>query len=82
MAKKSKTPGLFLGTIFVSNPIAQIHVCVGAPDPGEALRVLNRFAKFAGYPVLDIRIDNGLLVTDACLDDWEKQAIEDQNKTD
>lgn len=73
MAKNNKTHGIFLGTIFVSNPVAQVHVTVGATDPAHALELLDRFAKFAGYPVIDIRIDQGLLVTADTLDMWEEQ---------
>lgn len=64
MTQKDESPRLYLGTIFVGNPIGQIHVSVAASTPGDALELLNRFAVVAKYTVLDTRIDIGCLISE------------------
>lgn len=66
MAKQIETSPVlpWLGTIYVSNPVAKIEIGVWAQTPGEAYDVLRDFAKYAQYPVDDMRIDK-FMMTDA-----------------
>lgn len=68
--KPSRVP--YLGTIYVGNPVAKIEVGVFADSPGKALDLVNRFAKYADYPVTDTRVDLHLIIDEEILQEFEK----------
>ncbi|MDL2320071.1 hypothetical protein LJC45_02940 [Alistipes sp. OttesenSCG-928-B03] len=60
-----------MATIYIGNPVAHVHVTIWALDGAHALTLANRFAAYAEYPVLDIRIDNCLAFDEPTLATWE-----------
>lgn len=58
----------FLGTIFVSNPVAKIEIGLFAFHASEALGMLKEFAEHVGYPIVDYRVDPHLIIDRNSLD--------------
>lgn len=82
MAKKKASSvqmKTYLGTLYVSNPTAEIKIGLFATSPNEALDLLNEFGQLAKYPIVDSRIDNHTIIDKQSIDEL-KQFTENEKQ--